>query len=47
MGRSGLPDPTPEVPLGNTGGDNSVKNANAGISEPPSGNEVAGQICPC
>jgi hypothetical protein len=39
----GLSDPTPEGPAGDAGGDNSVKNANAGISDTAAGNDASGQ----
>ena len=39
----GLGDPTPEGPAGEAGGDNSVKNANAGISDVAAGNDASGQ----
>ena len=39
----GLSDPTPEGPAGDAGGDNSVKNANAGISDVAAGNDASGQ----
>jgi hypothetical protein len=39
----GLPDPTPEGTAGDVGGDNSVKNVNAGVSDVAAGNEASGQ----
>ena len=39
----GLPDPTPEGTAGDAGGDNSVKNVNAGVSDVAAGNEASGQ----
>lgn len=37
----GLPDPTPEGPAGDAGGDNSVKNANAGVSDVAAANDTS------